>query len=277
MIEAVIFSKNRAARLDLCLSSLLLNCNIFKKIIVIYDYYEQDEYSYRKLISDYRDCKHIIFRREVLKLNEEFVYACNNLENPYVSFITDDTVFYRYCDIQAEDIVKVFDGKTMTFSLRLGLNTIIQDYRTGEEQQPLFNTVELDKDIIKWNYTKYYPLMNYGYPISLDGHIYERDEIQKLIECIAINNLRDFEGKLCLSQRDLYNRRKPNMCSLKHSVCVNIPVESSLGGLHHSNNLGTSTETELINYSKGMTLDLSSGDFSNIQGCHQEVRIGWRK
>lgn len=277
MIEAIIFSKNRAARLDLCLSSILLNCNIFKKIIVIYTYSDGHKNSYKNLISDYLDYSNIIFRQETLKLNEEFVYACNNLEHPYVCFITDDTVFYRYCDVSAEDIVKTFDSKTMTFSLRLGYNTLLQNYKTGEYQEPLFNAVEINNKIIKWNYTKYYPLLNYGYPISLDGHIYDRDEIQNLIECIPINSLRDFEGKLCLNYRNLYNTRKPNMCSLKQSVCVNIPIESSLGGLYCSDKLETSVEEELNNYNRGMRLDLSTGDFNKVEGCHQEIKIGWTK
>lgn len=273
MINALIFSKNRPARLHLCIESILENCNIFDKIFVVYKYNDAYEESYKLLFDRFKQEKKIIFREEILPLIEEFYYFINNLETPYVCFITDDTVFYKKNPETKDNILSVFDGKTISFSLRLGKNTIVQDYRDNRHQPELYNEYEISNNIIKWNYNKYNKLDNYGYPFGMDGCIFESEEIQKLLDCIVIKNLRDFEGQLSLDKRYLYEKRKPFLASMKESLCVNIPTESVLGGLHHSNKVN-SPEEELDRYKKGY---IYINSISGVIGCHQEILLNWKK
>lgn len=268
MITAVIFSKNRACQLDLCLSSIIKNCNIFEIIRVVYTYDKEYQKGYDLLIGKYSNNKKIVFVKEESSLVFSFLISLDKCETNYISFITDDTVFYQYTN-QKNDIVSAMDGDTFCFSLRLGLNTTLQDYKTGRYQRDLFYYEELQYDVIRWDYNNYNPFDNYGYPISLDGHIYRIDDVIFITSAIDISKLRDWEGKLCYEKRYLYSNYT-KMASFRHSKCVNIPSNAVLGDLYCSNKGLSISELE-SKYVSGNEIDIDKMDFTKVIGCHQEI------
>lgn len=273
MITAVIFSKNRACQLDLCLSSIIKNCNIFEVIRIVYTYDEEYKKGYEIVFKKYANNKNIVFVKEECSLVFSFILSQAECSTKYISFITDDTVFYQSVE-NKEAIVASMDDDTFCFSLRLGLNTDLQDYKTGRFQNDLFGYEELGNDVIRWNYHNYNLFDNYGYPISLDGHVYRIDDIVFITSAIDITKLRDWEGILCCDKRYLYSNYT-KMASFKHSKCVNIPSNAVLGDLYCSDK-GLSVAQLEEKFVSGNEIDIEKMDFTKVIGCHQEIDYRWK-
>jgi hypothetical protein len=273
MITAVIFSKNRACQLDLCLSSIIKNCNIFEVIRIVYTYDEEYKKGYEIVFKKYANNKNVSFVKEDSSLVHSFLVSLDECKTNYISFITDDTVFYEETNPK-DSIVSAMDGDTFCFSLRLGLNTKLQDYKTGRYQSDLIGYEKLENDVIRWDYNDYNPFDNYGYPISLDGHIYRKDDVVFITSTIDISKLRDWEGKLCYEKRYLYSNYT-KMASFKHSKCVNIPSNAVLGDLYCSDK-GLSVAQLEEKFISGNDIDIEKMDFTKVIGCHQEIDYRWK-
>tara|TARA_R110002167_G_scaffold19214_2_gene71200 strand:+ start:576 stop:1511 length:936 start_codon:yes stop_codon:yes gene_type:complete len=225
LINGLVLSKNRASQLRLLLESIKLNAEgFFNEIKIIYTS-SDDDYAkgYEKLISE-NILDNIVWVKET-NFVKNFLDAFEFCETEYICGIVDDCVFYKKIPLDSEQVCRVMaDPAIFCFSLRLGLNTYIQNFAT-QSYDPLWSSspfpqprfreaIEANSDYdesmacIKWNWMIRTFESNFGYPISLDGHIYRAETISALSNYFkngkqGISNLRHWESQLARNIRNM--------------------------------------------------------------------------
>lgn len=216
MIEIIIFSFNRALQLDALLNSIqkswitteykltvLYNTsssNFQKGYQILQQNYPQytfiKETSGRKIfpiknylslfnlkkIIKYKHCRY-----ERSNFRDLLIKIITNTPCKQIMFLTDDSIFIRKIEINDELLEWINqDPNHNSFSLRLG-----QSVNTPQKQLP-----SPIRNIISWNYSDYDKSNNWGYRFSVDGHIYNKQLIIKLINKIIFNNPSTLEAHL---------------------------------------------------------------------------------
>lgn len=268
MINAIIFSKDRAAQLRLLLYSIQKNVPHAFKLNVIYKY-SNDSFKegYEKVRGEFGGLCNFVeqtsdFKQDVINLlSSDSQFSC---------FFTDDDIIYRQFDVnRVLDIMKG-DDDVFCFSLRLGINT--KFCYTMNSPNVLKNYEDLS-DVIKWQWNVHY--LDFGYPLSVDGHIFRTKEMSKLTKNVAFSNPNTYEAALQVFE----NFPREKMASFKESVLVNTPnnivntVFKNRAGLTHG------ADVKILNddFLEGKIISLESMDFSNIIGCHQEIEFKYRE
>lgn len=262
MINSIIFSKDRAMQLDLLLQSIYKNAPETFNINVLYKFSDEEfERGYNILKEKYQNVNFISendFKSQTLNLlNQNYEYSC---------FFTDDDIIYN--SFNETDIIKTMseNPEIFCFSLRLGKN--VKVCYSMKSENVLIPESEND-NIIIWNWTKHY--MDFGYPLSVDGHIFKTKDILKLSTNIAYKNPNTFEAALQIF--DTFPKQK--MAAYKTSVLVNTPVNIVQSVFENR-------KAELFSYSvkdlnqlflTGKRISLEEMDFTNIVGCHQELEL----
>ncbi len=263
MINGIVFSKDRAAQLKLFLDSVEKNANGVFSLSVIYTYSNNEfEQGYEKLIEQFPEIKWI---REV-EFRNQTLNAIENSLFDYTCFFTDDDIIYKKVE-ESEMVSKLEeDNDTFCFSMRLGLNTNkCYTMRCDNVIMPDYE----DEKFIKWNWTVHY--MDFGYPLSVDGHIFRTKEIYKLSKKVMFQNPNTFEAALQMFS----NYPRKTMWSYKESRLVNSPsnvvqnVFPNREGEFH----GISPKELNDEFLSGKQISLNDIDFSNIVGCHQELDL----
>lgn len=260
MINSIIFSRDRASQLKLLLDSLNKNAPGVFNLNVIYCYSSLSyKEGYNKLIEEYGNKVNFIeescFEDDVkLTLNSDYGFSI---------FFTDDNVLYR--PINEDEIVSSFDDdEVFCFSLRLGTNVTWCYTMSVENKLIEYETLD---NLIKWDWSKHY--LDFGYPLSLEGHIFKTKEILKFTKKIQFDNPNKFEYKLQVFN----NFPKQKMSSYKESALVSIPnnivnrESPNISGTKY----GVSTEVLNSNFILGNYINLDDLDFNNIKGCYQEI------
>jgi hypothetical protein len=108
---------------------------------------------------------------------------------------------------------------------------------------------------------------DWGYPMSVDGHIYRTSQLKPVINSLNFSNPNTFEGILDQHRIDL-----PYMVCLDNSPLLNIPVNKVQTA--NGNHCG-SISAEYLNevYLSGRQISLSNiSGFENIS-AHQEIPL----
>ncbi len=264
MINGIVFSKDRSAQLQLLLNSIEKKAkNIFELKVIYTSSHERYNKGYEKLIKQYPEVKWIkessIFKLDVLN-------AIQNPESNYTCFFTDDDIIYR--KINEDDLIikLIEDENAFCFSTRLGKNTT-RCYAMNAEN--IINPHYEDDKFISWNWQDHN--FDFGYPLSVDGHVFRTEEIQKLTKKISFQNPNTYEAGL----QAFSDFPRRHMWSYVHSALVNSPsnivqkVYQNRRGLEY----GVSTKELNDAFLSGQEIDFSKIDFSNIIGCHQELEL----
>jgi hypothetical protein len=174
------------------------------------------------------------------------------LHHDRVAFHTDDDVFYRPCHI-------VLDGDTIV-SLRLGANTIwCHPGRRAQRVPSLGAWLWRDGD------------GDFGYPLSLNGTAYHRDDLLPLLD-FTYSNPTEMEAGLA-ARADRFGPQW--MMAELYSCVVSLPHNrvSVSGGARAGSNPEWTADSLLDRYLDGYRLDLDAMDFTGIVGAHQEVPL----
>lgn len=216
MIQIIVFSFNRALQLDALLASIqqhwsktthqlavLYNTSndefqsgykILEKKYPQYQFIKETNGKHRYPCKDYLsffNLKKLVRYKHCRYEKSNFRYlltktvaesACKQ-----IMFLTDDSIFIREVVIN-DDILEWInqDPNQNSFSIRLG-----QSINTPQKQLP-----SPIRNIINWDYSDYDKSNNWGYRFSVDGHIYSRQLILKLINNIIFNNPSTLEAHL---------------------------------------------------------------------------------
>jgi hypothetical protein len=281
MINAIIFSKDRAQQLRLLFDSMFYNSyKLLDDITVIYTCTDEKfAQGYSLLQSEKLFPKVSINWIQEENLVNNVISAMTKYckgPNSFITFFTDDSVFYK--NIQPYKFVIescMHTGSDIScFSLRLGINTTEQVYwHLGTSLQLNYSKVG---NIIKWHHADYPDSHGYGYPLSLDGHIFRADEITNLVSMATpFSGVNSLEGSLSRFKSEL----APSIASFEHSALVVVPINRvqdncpNVAGLFH----GISPEELNSRYLAGEVIDYKSIDFSSVNGTHQELRYQFRR
>jgi hypothetical protein len=275
MAHAIVLSKDRAAQLHLCLESLIRDgSHIFPNISVIYHTSNED------FLKGYEITKKAFPYISWIQQDDYYQNVLELVDEAFTltSFFTDDDILYRNIPISHINLLSVFEeleGILGTLSLRLGRNTYVQDpYNNINVVEPTsgFHYIENNK-IFAWRWDHCPSYGNFGYPLSVDGHIFRTGEIKRILNECRFKNPNQQEVAI----QPYMNLIPAMMAAFEQSVVINTPLnrvqETCLNRAGET--FGQSAEEMNKLYLDGNRLDFKSIDFSNIIGCHQELKINW--
>lgn len=265
MINILIWSKDRAAQLDILLRSWYEKLSIPAYLTVIYKASNQEyEVGYNLLKQSY---KQVVFVNQndhsLTSLTLDFL---RDNKEKYVGFSTDDMFIYRPFNLSGETLDEVFKISDV-FSLRLGFNTLMQDCHRKIYQPALNNLVYNNGEIIGWRWTDYQPLHNYGYPGALDLHIFP-SQLMRLMANNDFTTTNELETSL-FQQRYAF---RPFLFSPKNSVAVNVPINNISNVTISGQIFSYSLEELNTKFIAGQRFTYEFEE-SEIIGCHQELKL----
>jgi hypothetical protein len=232
-IGTIIFSMDRAMQLDALLRSFLLNKIGDCKIIVIYKVSnDKHKKAYSEVVKRFNDA--VIFREEDTSPFKNLVLQCvDEINTDKIFFLVDDLVFTHKIDFN--DLVKV-DTNKYIFSLRMGEHLNFSYVVNKTQKLPKF--IKKDKNYIYWKWGD--SELDWAYPLSVDGHIFNRLEIKSLIEFCDFKAPNSLENSLQV-EKELFSYKIGMSCtqaSIVNNPCNKVQDEiDNLYGLMHQNDL----------------------------------------
>lgn len=269
MIGVIVFSKDRAAQLNLLLSSIGQNgTGLFGPIKVLYCAsnldYRRAYWNIQKDFPNIELIEEMSFKKDTEKLLEEMP--------AYMAFAVDDNILYKRPELNLDRLDDYFRW-CCTISLRLGRNTIVQDCHRNTLTVMPRDGYSID-NLLLFNWTAQPPHMNFGYPLSVDFNIFNTEDVKYMLGGTDYHNPNSLE---CGWQKHLPILNH-GMCCLHNSCVVNTPLNrvqdtcQNLAGQFHP----VSAEELNNDYLAGWRIDLDAMDFSNIVGAHQELPLKYK-
>tara|TARA_R110002051_G_scaffold244900_2_gene304730 strand:- start:18 stop:923 length:906 start_codon:yes stop_codon:yes gene_type:complete len=287
MINALVLSKDRASQLRLLLESIQRNAKgFFNKIEVLYTGSTPLHDAGYKKLQEENIVDNIVWKKEKSFI-DDFLDCLENCDSEYLCGLVDDCVFYKKLPSDSHQIERVLssDDDVFCFSLRLGMNTYIQNYLPieGEDGEPFIQQHRLedyDSNLycIKWNWKEWDSKLNYGYPISLDGHIFRSEEIARLSKKYKFDYLRQWEGVLAGNSRE--DTHRTHMVAYRQSVLFSIPTNCVqdpplLSGVIHPISQEKLNNKYLNN--EVINIDAIECSFQNVTWCHNEIPLFFKQ
>jgi hypothetical protein len=261
--NVLVFSKDRACQLDLFLRS-------FQKYVFDSDLYDihvlytfsNDEFKKGYDILKEEVPSNVIFIEEK-SFKEDVLKTMNrkrmNIGNRFTVFFVDDDVFKEYVNLEdSQEDLFWMDKRILCRSLRL-YPGLIYCYPQGDYMTPpsfedngVFTWLEEDGD--------------FGYPYSLDGHIFRTGDILYLLVDLNYTNPNSLEGALSRTK----DRTMYKMICYPKSIIMNNPINmvQTNNPNKHGSVDATFLNKEFLN-NKRLSLEPFRG-FKNIS-CHQIV------
>jgi hypothetical protein len=267
----VIFSFNRPAQLDLCLTTNEKYCvekNARNEIVLYKTSNERYEKAYQKVIEEHPKVQFL--KETTFKLDLYEVIK----KKRYVLFLVDDCIFTRkYSTSAISNFLDICDG-ALGFSLRLGTNT--------EFCYPLYvkNNIpymqKLGSNIYGFSW-KEAGDGDFSYPLELSSSVYRVKDIKAVIEGPHYSNPNQLEWILYNYIPELSN--KAFLLSYETSPAFCNPVNRVQ--TENNNRVGLNPqytiEKLLELYEEGYRIDTIPFDGFTSNGAHQEVDFTFRK
>lgn len=256
-INIIVFSKDRAMQLDLFLRSFenVTDCWEYN-IIVLYTCSDNSFASgYKKLMA--KGYSNVFFLKET-NFKANLIHCMEN--HPHTVFFMDDNIFIRPFDFYDEQM-DVFNGdhKIACRSLRLNPNLIYCYPAQTKMRSPVF----YENNVFEWAGA----MGDYGYPMSLDGHIFRTKDIEPYIKDLDYSNPNTLEGRMAM-----FPLRQPKMMCYDKSIIINNPinkVQTVNNNIHGNITASFLNEKWLDGYSISLEPFIGINNFS----CHQEMDI----
>ena len=280
MITSIIFSKDRALQLDLTLRSIKHNFSESSDIVVLYKVSDHTHgFSYEILEKEYPEVTFEKQSDDEWGLFGDIERLIAHSLQDYICFFTDDNIVYKKVNLAGSNLSNIFENQMSCLSLRLGLNTNLRDYGDGIPRADCLPQLDLREPFLVWNRTSI-PVGGYwSYPLSVDGHIFQKDTIRSFAKELNILNHalqwkqtpNEFESTLQRFWFDL----PPMMSSFRQSCVVNSPnnrVQTTTENWH-GRKFSFDAESLRDKFLDGRRIRLDKINFRNIACAHQELDI----
>ena len=290
----IVFSKNRPLQLDLCLSSIkknLVDCEL--DLYVLYDCDDKCTDSYNVLKKEHDTVSFWQQSKSIFKDIETIIYLSKDTSK-YCGFLTDDCIVYKKSNALSNDFLKdafatVIEVNTKeklvsNFSLRLGLN--VNKRRAGEkfiEECLIYDDrqkiIQHARGIIFYDRTQHLHGGYWNYPMSVDGHIYQIEEMFEYARELAyLDNIKDWDQTPNSFESALQRFAaitKPFQAVYKESCVVNSPnnrVQDTI--LNNKGQFFDISALKLLDlFNQGKRIDIEKIQFPSIECCHTEINI----
>lgn len=223
----IIFSMDRAIQLHALLNSFLSNKTGECDIIVLYRSTSQvHEMAYAEVFD--------LFKAEVKAIKHDSKLDFKPKLTSIIDTITSGKIFFLVDDILFTEAINLNDLEGLNtreeiFSLRLG-DHLTYSYVVNKAQSlPVLN---YEDEYIKWKWNE--GELDWSYPLSVDGHIFNVNEMSILCHNLDYNSPTTFEESL-QNVRDVFAVRTG--VAFKKAVIVNNPcnkVQVEVNNLHGS-------------------------------------------
>lgn len=251
----IVFSKNRAAQLDLLLRSLAKNAWTEDTRIIWYASTEQHLRAYlllERYLTDNADWRGQIGNITPPHLFDRDLRAALNSAGPVVTFFCDDDVVFRPVPYDPAALLR--NEELLTFSWRL-----------SQDAMP---------DQAAWRWPDL-ARTDHGYPGSIDGHVFRTAHVQDMIgqEISDPTALETVLAEGC----ELYAERRPVMAAFADQVLVGVPVNrvAERSGCPHGERHPQSAESLAEAFLAGGRISVDSLDWPRVSTCHHEVEFAW--
>ena len=216
-IEGLVFSKDRPLQLYALLKSYEEKVLHSTKLKVIY------KASDSKIQTDYKELIKLVSSEKIDFIEEKDFYSqvlnwVKNNRADRLFFLTDDAIFIDNMDLN--DSLN-FNPLKELFCFRFG-NDLDYCFAYDKKQVvPLFKSIIVNsyKNIVSWNWSVE-DNNDWGYPLSVDGHIFYKNEIMILLENIHFNNPNSLEGNLQLYNEAFKSKKGVSYSNVK---MINVP------------------------------------------------------
>lgn len=272
-VTAIAFSYNRAAQLDLLLRSGRANAgSLFVEVDVIVraegDFLEAYKDCHRQ------HCQYAAFRIEGDGDFRVGVLGSIERARDHIVFFVDDDVIYRKLPLRDPSVWLNLFPDTLCFSLRMGMNCV-ECYSMREEQGvPFAKSVG---EFVHWEWRHASARHDWAYPGSLDGHIFRRDDLLRMLKDETFANPNQLEEALVRGCRATGQRE---IAAFKQSVLVGVPL-NSVSETHASNRHSETPagDPAALNamYLKGRRLALDLADVNLVRAAHAEFPVRWEE
>tara|TARA_R100000664_G_C2750402_1_gene137709 strand:- start:873 stop:1712 length:840 start_codon:yes stop_codon:yes gene_type:complete len=274
MITSIIFSKDRPLQLDLCLKSLNKNFPDSENL-VIYNNSSEFVESYEILKSEHSQVE---YWPQSNSLFSDIYLAAQSSDNDYICFFTDDDIFYKKCLPIRQDILDNKD--VMCLSLRMGANINQRSHEGNIFQDVAAEMYQLDENTICWNKTRNAYGSYWSYSLSVDGHIFRKQDILDIFDEMNYLNERyrwtQTPNTIESIMQRFWTTTPPMMASFPHSVVVNSP-NNRVQDSHLANKSGEvydyTSKDLLEKYMQGSRINIDNLDFGEIKCPHTEIDI----
>jgi hypothetical protein len=256
----LVFSRNRTFQLDCFLRSAKQNAQInMKNVSVLYRYDFDFSESLEVLKLEYPDCTFINetnFREQTIEWVEK--------STDTISFATDDALFTREVKSDFATEILRHNSEIFTVSLRLGMN-LEWCYPTNQYQHIPNGNVS-NSQLFVWDASQ--AQCDWGYPLSVDGHIYRKHEILKILKRTSFTNPNTLEANIQAMKPFIQHT---SCCFLKSSY-FNSPLNMVQSVFNNRSGQVSIEELEKV-YRSGKRIDSSLiKNFHNLS-AHQEVNL----
>jgi len=290
-LSIVIFSKDRAAQLDLCLKSIhenLSNLSEHWNIYIIYTSSSKDfKDGYRELMKEWYSKPNAIYflPEDKYKGFRKTLEYCMKHWEEMVMFFTDDDIVYRKFEYHYNIFTWASKAHwhqhdSFCTSLRLGTNTFVQDQYTNSNCLIPDDVIMGDGPARFWNWKEQQKDTNFAYPFSVDGHVFPFHIAKRMVNNTPkYNNPNSLEGKAQNYIQDKIKTFPDEMCCFEKSYVINTPLNRVQETCHNGAGKFFGSTPEELNkrFLNGERLTLEGMDFSTIIGVHQELKLCWSK
>lgn len=258
MIDCLIFSKNRAAQLDLLLQSIeKFAPSLYNSITVLTKHTtEEHKMSYAKLQKGYPN----VYLVDELNFDKDVKNFIKTSDQPLYTFLVDDDIFFRPVKITPEQIHELIYHTTRVFSLRLG------------KQYKYIKDFYLYKDYMML--PRQSNIKCATYPMSVDGNIFDTKKIGNCIDKIDFINPNKLESKL----HHNFANKFSNIYCVPDQCLVGVPINrvSDTSRCIYGEEYGMN-ENEICNrFMNGERFYLEDIDFSKVNNTHVELKMKMR-
>ena len=258
-MNIILFSKDRPPQLDLLLRSIFKYFEDIDKfkIKVLYTFSNSYfESGYKKLIDKHKDVyflKENHFKTDLLSLVDN-----NKL---YTVFFVDDNIFKENFSMESKEF-KTFQKRHDVVCLSLRLHSRLTFCYSANIPQNIINIDE--NGLFDWRGK----VGDYGYPMSLDGHIFRTEFILQYLIKLDYRNPNSLEGSMACNPPVTI----PYMICFNKSIIFNNPINKvqTNNPNRHGDITAEFLNREFLN-NKELDLSIYEG-FENIS-CHQEREV----
>jgi hypothetical protein len=264
-LGCIVFSMDRALQLDGLLRSFFLNKQGKCKVAVIYRAStDKHKKAYQDVMKRFEN--QVQFFEESDGFKSTLVNALNQINIGKLFFLVDDIIFTEKVDF---DMLSKIDTSTYIFSLRMG-NHLNYSYVVDKIQR-LPEFTDKNNEYLYWDWSN--SELDWGYPLSVDGHIFSTEEIRLLANHFNYKAPNSLEGIL-QKEKELFSKRLG--MSYKKARIVNNPcnkVQSEVKNLH-----GTMHQDDLLKiWENGQEIDILPLQGYINKSVHEDIKFEFKE
>jgi hypothetical protein len=215
-VSGVVFSRNRALQLEALLSSYECHAANRGSLHILYRA-DSDRHAraYLSVLSMHSASVASAVPQRAFR--EDILSLLSSIETERLFFLVDDQLFVRPVDLSP---LCALDPCRFVPSLRLGLSLDYCFTRDAPQRVPTLSPLgSADSRLFQWRWSD--GEHDWGYPLSLDGHLFSRLEILACIRELPFSAPNSLEGALQMVRNAFLPRQ--GVC-LERPAVVNIPT-----------------------------------------------------